>query len=131
MCLITKDIKPLIATEDIVCYKVLEGEGTNIFSKYKTPYVERPCFPFLLAALNFPFIAFDEKVIIKRDYGYLIGKGYIHTYSSKVSLDTHSSRVKVFKCIIPKGTFYYRDEDSYASEKINFLCRIQLWIYMI
>lgn len=52
-----------------------------------------------------------------------IGGGYIHTYNARRVVENWIAResAHVYRCIIPKGTYYYvgRDED-YASEYILF-----------
>lgn len=52
-----------------------------------------------------------------------IGEGYIHTYTDREVVKNWIGRdtARVYRCIIPKGTYYYvgKDED-YASECILF-----------
>ena len=52
-----------------------------------------------------------------------IGKGYIHTYTDREVVKNWIGRdtVRVYRCIIPKGTYYYVGQDTdYASECIIF-----------
>ena len=134
MCLI-KDKKhhpfnhPLIAKEDIVCYKVLHiNYITNIFV---TPYTKTPVsieylknkVPFKAEILN------KFKFIWRHILGFsnVVTDGFIHTFSSELPSYNLSFGECVFKCIIPKGTKYFigKCEDVYASEQIIFVKQLR------
>ena len=114
MCLTSKIKVPSIASEDIICYKVLCYETKA--SCYTTPYQRAS------VTLNQMFIAKESEKIISfyKDY-YIIDKGFIHAYLDKEraiklakdfteeSLIDRTLFVKGFvvKAIIKKGTQYY------------------------
>ena len=124
MCLI-KDKKhhpfnhPLIAKEDIICYKHL-WVGEN---QYRTPFADTAV-PVECVKNKVPFKA---QIIhkIRFFYRHILGcsnvveDGFIHMYAyPKVPFCC-----ECFTCIIPKGAKYFVGEDDvdYASSEIIFL----------
>jgi hypothetical protein len=140
MCLYCWRKNPKIAKKDIVCYKVLLhlGEGA-----YITPYAERRL---TLAEKRgqVDFVANGNKSIAKNligldrwYYRYKVNKGYIHTFKNRKDaveemIDWRTTCKKtpyVFKCIIPKGTEYYKGtfgdvSKSYCSDKIRIIEKV-------
>lgn len=117
--------KPLIAQEDIVCYKMLVKKKYFIFSIYRTPTTNTIIFPFLLRLFNIPFKARGKEEIRNTFWGskYVIEKGFIHTQSNinKPKIN-YSNNIKIFECVIPKGTKYFACmRGIYASKKIKFI----------
>lgn len=115
---------PLMAKEDIVCYKQLE---TNHFTNgYITPctysVVPTACLkkkvPFKAEILNkFEFIW--RHVL---GFSNIVTDGFIHSHAQ---LPGNSFLYYTFQCIIPKGTKYFiGNNDDYASEQIIFVKRV-------
>lgn len=118
--------RPLIAEEDIVCYKQLY---INCFNEIITPYTEIPVptkciqkdkrkrIPFKAEILN-KFMFIWRHVL---GFSNIVTDGFIHTFSSQHYCNCGWGNC-IFKCIIPKGTKYFisKDEGEYASEQIIF-----------
>lgn len=117
--------KPLIAKEDIVCYKQLE---TSRFTDgYITPctYAEVPAeclkkkVPFKAEIIN-KFMFIWRHVL---GFSNIVTDGFIHSY---VHIPSPSFFYYIFKCIIPKGTKYFiGNNHDYAYEQIIFLKRVR------
>lgn len=123
--------RPLIAEEDIVCYKQLY---INCQNKLVTPCIHIPIptkciqknrkkrIPFKAEILNvFEFIW--RHVL---GFSNTVEDGFIHTFSSAPEYKLFCND-RVFKCIIPKGTKYFigEDESEYASKQIIFIERLK------
>ena len=117
--------RPLIAKEDIVCYKQLYINCQNILV---TPIRKIPVPIKCIQKNKRKRIPFKAEIFNKFKFilGHVIGfspvvtDGFIHTYSS-VPSSYNLFRDRIFKCIIPKGTKYFVGEDGdYASEQIIF-----------
>jgi len=123
MCLISKNSKMEKAANDIVCYKVLyQGIMTK---DYYTPYLF--CYvPNNIINGDKCFFAEGRRKIYRHLNKYRIEGGVIHTYKSMEEAETkrrpcgNFNRL-IFKCIIPKGTYYFEGETDYASKKIKFV----------
>lgn len=113
MCLITKQICPIRARKDIVVYKNFEestvGKHYYMFTSVRCIRIKRP-------EKGKYIIMDDTRLNIESAKHYpqcytSIYGGMIHSY---VSLDIAKSRhqicfkIMTFKCIIPKGTLYYK-----------------------
>lgn len=111
--------RPLIAKEDIVCYKNLNQVREDI---YLTPYTDTQV-PIECIQDKVPF----EATILHKflfiwahvfGFGKLVEDGFIHSFQTH----TESRRYITFKCIIPKGTKYFIGyKGDYASEQIIFV----------
>lgn len=129
MCLYTENKEPIIAKEDIICYKVLVK--TKIPFVYRTPIIRTkiikiPFFKRTFKAeghkrLVCEFLASDVRM-------YEVSVGFIHTYKDLDEALRWVHRLEeendcvVFVCIIPKGTLYYEGRlNNLASEKIKIL----------
>jgi len=127
MCLV-KDPKhhlfnrPLIAKEDIVCYKQLDKIRNTYITPCTSSRVPIECIqgkvPFKATILN------KIKFIWKHVLGLsdVVTDGFIHSH---VYVHDPSFLFVTFKCIIPKGTKYFIGIDrDYASEQIIFVERL-------
>ena len=117
--------KPLIAKEDIVCYKQLET------SHFTDGYVTPCTYSVVPAECLKKKVPFKAKILNKFEFiwrhvlGFsnIVTDGFIHTH---VYVPGRSFLYYNFQCIIPKGTKYFiGNNDDYASEQIIFLKRIQ------
>lgn len=127
MCLFIEKNSSKIAKKDIICYKkCIQFEGN-----LRTPYTRVP--------LPNNIIGYTQKaeghIIIhgKKNYFppyYIINRGAIHTYKNKPKINNYdnfiNNHIKIYKCIIPKGTKYYKGTDwfntiEYASKKIKYI----------
>lgn len=102
MCLYTKQICPLRARKDIVCYKVFSPsfDEFHIMTPYTHMHILRP-------TKDNPTLMDDTDVDIN-NCGLkikFIDRGMIHAYTSQRSVFAYRLR---YKCIIPKGTLYYK-----------------------
>ena len=137
MCLI-KDKKhhpfnrPLIAEEDIVCYKQLYVQWNNVII---TPHTYVPIPIKCIQKNKRKRVPFKAEILNKFEFiwrhvlGFsnIVEGGFIHTYSSEPSHCNIFCSDRIFQCIIPKGTKYFIDEsgDEYASEQIVFGDRLR------
>ena len=126
MCLIASHIKPKVAEEDIVCYKILQVYSDKICS----PYME---YKWKLGK-------------VRRAWGWWniprnpdiegIQKGCFHSFET---LDDAVSEARVargnlyvYECVIPKGTKYWAGTysrmriPSYASRKLKVVKKIEI-----
>ena len=123
--------RPLVAEEDIVCYKQLY---VNCNSEIVTPYTNIPV-PTKCIQKNkkkrIPFkaeIVNKWKFIWRHVFGFsnVVADGFIHTFSSAPLYQSLGWGDRVFQCIIPKGTKYFIGLDGeYASEQIIFGDRLK------
>lgn len=135
MCLI-KDKKhhpfnrPLVADEDIVCYKVLFQYFVDFPDILRTPYQYQKIRIQVYLDYQIPFTAWDEHEFRsfwrhKLGFSRVVESGFIHTYRDNHSILSFRNEY-VFKCIIPKGTKYFIGVDNdYASERIIFLEKLE------
>ena len=124
-----KTIFPKRAKTDIICYKILTKNMTAPYTKFQYDFRE-----YKANGLSNLLIDIKDSIIRKLRYKespmyYFYGVGLIHTYKhfpliiwSEVF--DHLDR-RIFKCIIPKGTYYYESydcfEDEYASRKLRII----------
>ena len=139
MCLYCWRKNPRIAKKDIVCYKVLIHLGSGA---YVTPYTQRHL-TYAEKKGKLDFVATGDKITLVNLVGlsrfffrYKVSKGYIHTFKNKADAAIemadwrrHKNPPYVFKCIIPKGTEYYkgifgRTMKSYCSDKIRIIEKV-------
>ena len=118
MCLITTKNIPEIAQEDIVCYKIY----ILIEDELLSPYQGSPA-PAINKVTN---TLLDRAYLSNYRGAYMISKGF-HSFKYLDDLIKEldfwqSYDIKIFKCIIPKGTKYYEgkfnNSPSYCSESI-------------
>ena len=141
MCLRSKIDKPLIAEEDIVCYKILERVPRWFFGfKWLTPWRFMHIPNAVLSGKRL-LNARGKRVVLESLGFWLIENGYIHVYGadkyneteleilSKEASDGFNYKGKagahMFKCVIPKGTEYYDGwnchSHQYAARSIKFV----------
>ena len=118
---------PLIAEEDIVCYKRLWVRCDN---RIVTPHTHIPIPIKCLQKNKRKRVPFKAEILNKfrfiwrhvLGFGNIVEDGFIHTYSSMPSHYNVFWGDRIFQCIIPKGTKYFIGEDGeeYASEQIMF-----------
>lgn len=129
MCLfkdtkIHKHNRPLVAKEDIVCYKILDYWSWS--DEYYTP-IQGEKIPNKCIKEKVPFKA-PIRNIFKFIRKHILGgslsveEDFIHTFID-VNKPFSERRDRVmFKCVIPKDTLYYVGIDNdYASRQIIFL----------
>lgn len=108
MCLLLGRLEPIIAEEDIVCYKIVEKSD-------KGPLISiSQRFEYILGKTYDNGIPDPEKIPYRKTLcGIGLYGGLFHSYSSlkKRQLDKDLKEVEV-KCIIPKGAYYF---DGYVS----------------
>lgn len=113
---------PLIAKEDIVCYKQV---FRNIDGTYKTPYTNT-LIPTECVENKVPFKAKIDKKFKFFCYHVLgtsliVNDGFIHVYKHP----QYQLGWITFECIIPKGTKYFIGiKGDLAARKIIFLNRV-------
>lgn len=119
--------RPLIAKEDIVCYKRLCVGWDN---RIATPHTHMPIPIKCLQKNQRKRVPFKAEILNKfrfiwrhvLGFSNIVEDGFIHTYSSRPSYCNIFWGDRIFQCIIPKGTKYFIGEDGeeYASEQIMF-----------
>lgn len=141
MCLLSNSKVPLIAEENIVCYKVLRHISDTC---YVSPYQEMK---YEINGLNYPsekhnidnIKIIDDFIVIAKNhpsYNYIttvyqIEQGFLHSYTSqgikplnlKMEYDRLYRRIKsfyLFECYIPKGAEYFIsvDDNEFCSTKL-------------
>lgn len=125
MCLITTKDIPEIAQEDIVCYKLYKLRDNKLLSPYRevvAPNINEVTNTVLDRACVFNYKGNHVNYSVSRGF-----HSYKNISNSKEELRfwihfLAYSNVRIFKCIIPKGTKYYEgkfgDFPSYCSESI-------------
>jgi len=106
-----------VAAEDIVCYKYMDGQVTPV-ARYRVSKN--------ILAGESPFVPEDEECIFKIRGQHIVENGFIHVFTSY----PRRPFFDVYKCIIPKGTEYYEDDNhdhvlAYAAKKIIFQERLE------
>jgi len=133
MCLYSKTDKAKRAIENIVCYKiVIKIDGDKC---YKTPYFHAVINDNIINGKE-DFKASGKKNIKENSLDFCVEGGFVHTFDNLEKAFIIKSFLKkyhaafgcsaleysIFRCIIPKGTFYFEGYDSdYASRKIRFV----------
>lgn len=127
MCLfknlkIHPNLRPLRAKSDIVCFKVLIKTSKKFITPNQGMEISLDCLyhkqPLKASILSY-FRFFKYHILGKRG---IVTDGFIHTHET-LNLSIYAPEYyTIFKCIIPKGTWYYRGlANQYASRKIIFL----------
>ena len=134
MCMFTFQEKEQIAQTDIECWKVIQYK-TNIFGKKiaVTPIREKFISKHILSGKSyFRAIGFkDVYVYDERSGERVVKRGFIHVFSNIEAAQNFiaspgfsSLNSQIRKCVIPKGTKYYKSSDKwseYAARKIKFV----------
>lgn len=112
--------RPLIAEEDIVCYKQLE------ISHFTDGYVTPCTYSVVPAECLKKKVPFKAEILDKVEFiwrhvlGFsnIVEDGFIHSHALSPG---NSFLYRTFQCIIPKGTKYFIGSNcDYASEQIIF-----------
>lgn len=111
MCLYTKQICPLRARKDIVCYKeVIHND--HLFITPFQGYVIKDDLPRKIQICDQKTIEIIKSPFWQRSYRHMVFGGMFHAYAkldrAMVSLITAKPHSVIIKCIIPKGTLYYK-----------------------
>lgn len=124
MCLYTKQICPIKARKDIVCYKYVLKADSSYGSEYVTPIMDMP----IDIGKTYKAMGKEKRTGCKKPYELSsITEGYIHCFASKVK-ETVVEKTKkreaighIIECIIPKGTLYYIsfDKKQIAAKEIR------------
>lgn len=111
MCLYTKAAKPQIASEDIVCYKVLEKRSNRqLYTPFR--YAGVPQIPYTMHANDV------VDLFRTRNGKYVVESEGVHAYTDLDSAYKASHWCCVFgdpvvvRCVIPKGTAYWLGENN-------------------
>ena len=139
MCLYTQQFKALIATQDIVCYKIVyENSAVSYQAPYVGTVIKKECID-----EGEPYCAVGECNTSRVEHGWngyqrnIIEGGCIHTYADKRQAIYEVAFKReylppyrfeyydLFECVIPQGVEYYYGVDSngnesYASKSIIF-----------
>ena len=129
MCLYTKQTKPKIAEEDIICYKFYIRDNEILFSPYQ--------------GFRAPEIGIVANTELGKSYRPTDNGSYIHNFLGfkRVDKGFHSFKILeeikhkingyrnldlvIFKCIIPRGSSYYEGRfdiyKSYCSNSIKLI----------
>ena len=121
MCLKSETIRSKKATSDIVCYKVLLKKSHSLVSPFYHNF-----------KWKFREIVEPRDKAVYRFISKHIEDGYLHTFSSiygaedMVKDSSMRDHLRIYKCIIPEGTYYYKGIQSggrygYASKKLKLV----------
>lgn len=134
MCFYTTvESSPLLAHRDMVCYKILDRNMCSWIKgfKYTMNKVYKTELGILEEGLNdIYFTSLGKRIISKHTYCIFSG---FHSYQRNTKQLSRVYRIGclkisyIYKCIIPKGSLYYRNQfGEYVSdqimikEKVNF-----------
>jgi hypothetical protein len=120
MCLnIKKEQKPIIATEDIACYKFLRESDGILITPYQHTHVK------IGETYSSNLVAEYFEDLTDAEVSYVL-----HSYERMKSIDTAvylsstAYDIKVVECVIPAGSSYYvgthNGVNSYASDKLFY-----------
>lgn len=133
MCLYTKQICPLRARKDIVCYKRFEiAYFTDHFTMLKTAIrgtlvrIPKTGEPTIMTA--YPENCIEKLRVISSKTGvrFQIYSGMIHAFTNLEICNKGPHRIVLYKCIIPKGTLYYRGVlDEICAKKMLVIERVK------
>ena len=131
MCLYTKQIEPEIAEEDIICYKFYVRYDETLFSPYQESRAPE------IGIITNTELGKPHKLNNIYDLYYFKGvdKGF-HSFKTLKGAEYEASRYKrnrdlvIFKCIIPRGSSYYKGifNDRYKSYCSNSIKLIEICV---
>lgn len=128
MCVLIKNKKPLVATEDITCYKTFRAKKNDTEAYYPLWRVVKD-FSYHIGEIK-------EEENIEADiieckfhpslyetrtgfYSYKeLNPGWINHLYNLFNLFKNDN-IQTFKCIIPKGSLYYSETGSYGTELVS------------
>lgn len=116
MCLYTSHVKPKVAKEDIICYKIMYYKPRNV---HKAISIYQG-FRYKLGTLyKSELIYHIYKTVHEGFHSY---KNLKDAINKRLLISRYLKEIKIFKCIIPKGSTYYvgiySGVHSFASNKI-------------
>lgn len=134
MCLITTQKKPLKATKDIVCYKILKLRPAGLINKSKVVFIQDSNEILFLEGvtkytLHAPYqdtryvpgkvyrSAFRDREIFSMLDKKRINKGF-HAYTDTLRTVKRRKPGQIFECVIPKGTRYFLGSNNGESAGI-------------
>lgn len=127
MCLYTKQTKPKIAEEDIICYKFyIRYIGGLTVSPY-IGIIAPKIGAITNTELGKPYRPDNNHTYygFKRVYEGFHSFKILEDVKSVVNKWKSKFNLVIFKCIIPKGSLYYLGKfnkyESYCSDKINLI----------
>lgn len=134
MCLTTKRILPNVALKDIEVYKVylMKDDDSELVSPYQFTHYHNDVEE---------ITPFSKRVLSKRRMGCFfereVREGYIHAWQHKssarlaacyaclsacyTSLDFAYSTPVIWKCVIPKGTLYFKGNTDICAKKLKIV----------
>lgn len=127
MCIEVKNIFPKRAKTDIVCYKLLKEDMTAPYTGFQYDFKEYKANGLLILLKDIKNFIIEKPRSVKGEPYYYYNIGLLHTYKkpalSFVINQCKYLKRRLFKCIIPKGTYYYEssDSDKYASRKLRII----------
>ena len=127
MCIEVKNIFPKRAKTDIVCYKLLKEDMTAPYTGFQYDFKEYKANGLFVLLKDIKNFIIEKPSFINGVLYYYYDIGLLHTYKkpalSFVINQCKYLKRRLFKCIIPKGTYYYESSDSnkYASRKLRII----------
>lgn len=127
MCLVKSHKFPKRAKEDIICFKKLLCDNGSFFTYFMGEPITSPIQKGKSNKIS-QFIWIFKSLFIR-----YITDGFVHVYSNKckniVKMLTNNTREDVvyFICKIPKGAFYYQNENytTLAATRIKYLAKVK------
>ena len=127
MCIEVKTIFPKRAKTDIVCYKLLKEDMTAPYTGFQYDFKEYKANGLFVLLKDIKNFIIEKPSFINGVLYYYYDIGLLHTYKkpalSFVINQCKYLKRRLFKCIIPKGTYYYESSDfsKYASRKLRII----------
>ena len=125
MCIEVKNIFPKRAKTDIVCYKLLKEDMTAPYTGFQYDFKEYKANGLFTLLKDIKNFIIEKPRSVKGEPYYYYSIGLLHTYKKPALSFVKCKYLKrrLFKCIIPKGTYYYEssDSDKYASRKLRIV----------
>lgn len=123
MCLVKSHKFPKRAKEDIICFKKLLCDNNSFFTYFIGEPITSPIQKGRNNKIS-QFIWIFKSLFIK-----YITDGFVHVYSSRYKniMNTTSEDKAYFIYKIPKGAFYYQNENytELAATRIQYLIRVK------
>ena len=130
MCIEVKNIFPKRAKTDIVCYKLLKEDMAAPYTGFQYDFKEYKANGLFILLKDIKNFIIEKPSFINGVLYYYYDIGLLHTYKkpalSFVINQCKYLKRRLFKCIIPKGTYYYESSDfsKYASRKLRIVREI-------
>ena len=127
MCIEVKNIFPKRAKTDIVCYKLLKEDMTAPYPGFTYDFKEYKANVLFILLKDIKNFIIEKPYSLKGGPYYYYSIGLLHTYKKSalpfVINQCKYLKRRLFKCIIPKGTYYYESSDfsKYASRKLRIV----------